>query len=628
MTISGTVTNGRLAPLEGVTVEAYPTADYRLVNPMAFTVTGKNGAFTLSNVKCDGNYILLAISKPGYVSKTYTQKIAGPFLENLENLNLWINPVQTKPVLVSIDPTVKKPLQMIFGFNNNVFGIPYRFTEPQFVEAIKNSGAGLMRFPGGTIANFYNWEADDFATEDLKQIKPETYLSRDKYATEEEYKADVENLRKYVNNYIGRTENNRAKRGKYGYRDFLEMTKQANAEIIYVGNVSIAPKGKNPFDHIVDWLQKLKNDGVNVKYLEFGNEINSGNQALLNDMKDHRKYLQECERVSKKIKQIFPQIKLGIIADNLLNKVDGPVPEIDIQNQEIVDYPNHDFFDAIMIHGYLGLREHIDYDFSVKKDKLLAYSQYTTKTTYDYFREKFPGKEVWITEIGYWVNIDDKAELTTAIFNAMLENDYLLHWTDYDDKIKSYLKHMSVSPNNSVNSVTFYDMTKDTVLVKNAIYYGFSMVAGAMNNSGYKLGIVTKDDQVYTERTNMWIPERDKSGKIVTGKGSVQNVNVEVEELTARAFLGKDGRTIYIPFVNKSQAQKLIRLDIKGKNLAGTSAEVQSISGALTDKNNAAEPFKVTPATYQTAADASHRPARLFHWGDRGQNQINPAKMS
>ena len=130
----------------------------------------------------------------------------------------------------------------------------------------------------------------------------------------------------------------------------------------------------------------------------------------------------------------------------------------------------------------------------------------------------------------------------------------------------------------------------------------YSLVSGAVSNSSYKLATTVKDGGGYLVKTKSWVQDKDAAGNKIPGQGNTLEQNVAVDYLTARAFLSKDGKTIYIPFINKSQAQRDVKIKLLGKKIDGETMEILSISGALQDQNTFARPFKVTPQSTKVKA--------------------------
>ena len=64
---------------------------------------------------------------------------------------------------LEIDTRDTQPLrQALYGFNTNMITGDYGYLDPDFVELTKGLAPKTLRFPGGTVGNFYHWEVGGF----------------------------------------------------------------------------------------------------------------------------------------------------------------------------------------------------------------------------------------------------------------------------------------------------------------------------------------------------------------------------------------------------------------------------------------------------------------------------------
>ena len=65
---------------------------------------------------------------------------------------------------LEIDTRNTRPLrQALYGFNTNMISGDYGYLDPDFVELTKALAPKTLRFPGGTVGNFYHWEVGVFS---------------------------------------------------------------------------------------------------------------------------------------------------------------------------------------------------------------------------------------------------------------------------------------------------------------------------------------------------------------------------------------------------------------------------------------------------------------------------------
>jgi alpha-L-arabinofuranosidase len=516
---------------------------------------------------------------------------------------------------MDINTTQRSPVRLGFGYGEYVINAkPYHhFNDPVYVEALKNSGASIMRFPGGTMGNFYDWKNDDFMPDTIKQLSPKQLVPRDRFSSEEDYQAMLKKFQHYIDEWSGKAQADRDIRGHYGFNEFVELTQKINADISYVGNVSLAPNGGDPADRLIDWLRALKKQGTTVKYLELGNEIidprGAGNsQAIPNRLYDLDHYMAVAQKISREAKMVFPAIKIAILADDLGNKIGGACNQIDLLCGRIAtQYPN-DFYDAVVIHTYLRCPDRSTEAPEIRKDRLFAIAKQTVQNTVDHMRDVFPGKEIWMTETGYIAGmLSDENTLTGRMFTAMLETDYFLGYMDNDDIMRSYLKFFSIASNPPVESPSdgdhpavksaMYWENESNTIIKSPVYYGYAMAAGTARDSASKLGVKVEGGGGTIFKIPSWVADRDSSGHRIPGKGSTHQIDVQVDYLTAHAFLAKDGHTIKVVFINKEAKPKRVALAIDGREIGATPVHLTAISGRLLDRNTLEQPTRIAPIT-------------------------------
>ncbi|MGH7425531.1 MAG: DUF7594 domain-containing protein, partial [Candidatus Methylomirabilales bacterium] len=102
------------------------------------------------------------------------------------------------------------PSALIAGFNHPTMTVPFPYTEPRGKEATTSLRPMLLRFPGGTSANFYDWQADRFFGDASGHVPKVTDWNRNLDA-------------------------NRG--GRYGLEDFFSLAREVGAEPMLVVNL-------------------------------------------------------------------------------------------------------------------------------------------------------------------------------------------------------------------------------------------------------------------------------------------------------------------------------------------------------------------------------------------------------
>lgn len=617
--ISGTVFSADGNPVAGAEVGLFAAADTWFTNPLSTAATGPDGAYSLNTpeLAVRTTYAIRA-AKADYYPQVLMLTL-NPGAAPVAGYDLWLETAQTVPVEIDIDLDDRKPVQLLVGFNNMAGRFYYPFNEPGFADAMIESGATVSRFPAGTLGNYYDFQTDTFLDAPLRWPK-EYYFLRSSYASDADYVNAVNkaNLSGFLNNWLDIITKCKQRRGTYGFEEFQDLIAKMNAKAVYMGNISTAPDGRDPVDYLTESMRSLKDRGKTLDLLELGNELFTyGDQSRFNGFFHRPRVFAETERAARQIKEVFPRIKIGVFGawNGARTWADGVFREG--FNAELAGAVASDCYDAVDIHSYLRMSTMQDaaagkqtyYDPQIIAARMLAATQTMPSRLYRQWKDTFPGKEIWMSETGFTTDAPGSAsELATGVLFTLVEMDYLLHWLEYDDIVKMYVKHVALTEVLNDNTVLFYknsDTSAKPDLIKTPTYYGFATICNALKDSAYRLGVTTANNPTFRARPGV---NGSDCGNVI--KEGVYDGNgvpvafdyVNVEELTARALLAKDGKTIYVPFVNKRSAPLAVRLNPGGISLAGKMALITSISGNLKDRNDVQNPDRVIPVkTYQAA---------------------------
>lgn len=276
--------------------------------------------------------------------------------------------------------------KFINGINQNWFvETPYNYNFN--LEAFDRIGTNLVRFPGGTVANYYNWAtfAPDWAAG--AQISPGLVAS-----TKSRFESFVQTLDPIA--FI---------------RGFNQHGKQVSLTLNVFSNTP---------EQIAIGLIKIKAAGLTPKYFELGNEMYQYTSMT--------EYFQKSKLAAQKVKAIFPDAKIGIVGRKGLWSTDQERdwPEGD-------DPPNENWFDAVIFHPYMGSGSqmpparqinHILFDPAVKLSDLV--SRVNTK---------YPGKKLWLTEWNIWETNNSGLFMTETYSYAVFHYNFILSMLKFPD---------------------------------------------------------------------------------------------------------------------------------------------------------------------------------------------------
>jgi hypothetical protein len=155
------------------------------------------------------------------------------------------------------------------GYNGKMQGDPWRtrpFDNPDLRDVITRSMIGSFRFPGGTVANYYDW----------------------------------------VN---GQDNRQPAGYGDYTTANFKLAYDDAGFTPIYVVNMLTGT-----LQEALDGLQQAANEGLPITMVELGNEFYLSETDYVNKWPSGTEYGQDCQTWITAIKNQFPGVKCAIVS--------------------------------------------------------------------------------------------------------------------------------------------------------------------------------------------------------------------------------------------------------------------------------------------------------------------------
>lgn len=320
----------------------------------------------------------------------------------------------------------------LFSFsqiNSNLFGFctSNSFTyvdtyDTSFLEKVENISPKVLRFPGGTIGNFYHprKEAYGFKASDVEEY----YSGRFSHRVHSLKQAAQQ--RGHKENYI---------------EDFIILVKRLNAKVIVNANILSSEK-----DEIIYVLNQFKDEGIEVLGVELGSELS--NRAYKKHIKSVYDYIELARTYTQNIKTEFPDIKVGVVVAPIKEKTPNR-----IKNWNII-LAKEDFYDAIIHHSYhkvvdgeedAGVMISEDKinttetkQFSLYKDRIILELREGFINRMKQYNSIFRNKEIWITE---W-NLQMTKTTGNTMFQSLFVAQYLLELLSNTDlqniKIATY----------------------------------------------------------------------------------------------------------------------------------------------------------------------------------------------
>jgi hypothetical protein len=368
--------------------------------------------------------------------------------------------------------------QNLFGFcTSNSFTYVDTY-DTSFISKVEQIKPEVLRFPGGTIGNFYhtNKEAYGFDVSDVDHWYSGNFTTRVSSLKQAAVK------RGHSNDYI---------------EDFITLVKNLNAKVVVNANILTAEKNE-----IISILNRFQQERIEVLGVELGSELS--NRAYKKNIKSVNDYIQLAKKCSENIKSSFPDMKVAVVAAPL--KVRMPQR---LKNWNSI-LAKENFYDAIVHHSYHTIVDGVADAGVMVSEKDVSQSK---KVTFNLYKNRilielksgftsrikeydsiFNNKEIWITE---W-----NLQMTKTTGNTMLQSLFVSH----------YLLELLCNPAlQNIKIATYHNLAGRDVsgsifkgdnesFITHSTYFPFSMLSGLFEKNIIKIKkekIKDKDVYIY-----------------------------------------------------------------------------------------------------------------------------------
>ncbi len=294
--------------------------------------------------------------------------------------------------------------QNLFGFcTSNSFTYIDTY-DTSFISKVKKIKPKVLRFPGGTIGNFYhtNKEAYGFNSDDVSK------WYSGKFSTRVNSLKQAALRRGHTNDYI---------------EDFINLAKTLNVKVVVNANILTAKKSE-----IISILNRFKQEKIEVLGVELGSELS--NRAYKKNIKSVYDYIQLAKECSGNIKNSFPNMKVAVVSAPLKRKMPNR-----LKNWNSI-LAKEDFYDAIIHHSYhtvvdgeadagvmvseKEISQSKRNQFSLYKNRILIELKSGFVSRIKEYNTIFKNKEIWITE---W-----NLQMTKTTGNTMFQSFFISHY--------------------------------------------------------------------------------------------------------------------------------------------------------------------------------------------------------
>jgi hypothetical protein len=295
-------------------------------------------------------------------------------------------PVQTIKLTPEVAPRALPA--HILGYNCPGAVIPYEM--PAFVPALKAIGPQFLRFPGGTVGNYYNWHDGQMEVTDVGDSGS---AFRKHFA-----RVLMPESRKLHPNGIW-------------VEDWDKIAKDVDASLVIMANLETStPEGQ------AAWFADMKTKSVHARYVELGNEffLGMGDEAGREKFPSPEYTTALTKRFYDAIKPNLPRdAKVAVQSSSAAFGLrSAPKPDAEITLRRIWDWDQalkpEPWFDAVTMHLYPTETGAAGLD-TVKKlpatvdtvfDAMLARVDGGYDRGLSDVAARVPGKEIWMTEYG------------------------------------------------------------------------------------------------------------------------------------------------------------------------------------------------------------------------------------
>ncbi len=275
----------------------------------------------------------------------------------------------------------------LFGFNSPItFALPG--DDPRTIDLTRDLQPGLLRFPGGTVSNFFDWRTGHLAVPIDSQ--------------ESKYRKQIRGLGEVIRHRHP---------APYSLEAFSRVATGVGAEIILVPNLETST-----IEDQRDWLAHAARHRVVPRRIEMGNEFYL---AMMEDPESLRRF-PDWATTTRLTREYLDAISPHLQRDSLIalqsassrfyvtaDPGTGLVSRLWAWDEQMAPEP---WFHAVTAHLYpefdliggKGASARVPENIGSLYPALMARADEGIDRVLRFLEAKMPGKEIWITEWGAW----------------------------------------------------------------------------------------------------------------------------------------------------------------------------------------------------------------------------------
>lgn len=296
---------------------------------------------------------------------------------------------------LEIDTRNAQPLrESLYGFNSNMMSGDYGYLDTDFVALTQALAPKTLRFPGGTVGNFYHWEASGFFEEEMTSTLNPKLNKRNR------------------GNYV---KLQKRRQGEIRFDDFMTLCSTLQITPIVVVNLWTGSPEES-----AGWVRYAKEKGYPVTHWELGNEYYLPH--YLNRYPTAASYLAAAKQHAAAMKAVNPDIKVSVCATPIGFHKEGWLVKTQQRKWDEGLAADSSFFDAYTVHVY-AYKAVRNKPIAEMRGYLMGWIHFDVAAAMDYYEELFPDKEMWITE---WNIANPANRVANTQLHAMYVGDFFL----------------------------------------------------------------------------------------------------------------------------------------------------------------------------------------------------------
>lgn len=283
----------------------------------------------------------------------------------------------------------------LMGYNAHMSDAP-NWNDPSLNSKLFQLHPNTLRYPGGSNSFYWDWKKGWTISysELLNKLNEANFTYKGKKINNvQEFKVLTKQNRtsnpfwRQVYRYNAKT----IRLEKLS--EFANAVKTHNSKAVFTLNLITST-----VENEIEMLNEAKKNNIKIEYIELGNEINSENLITKHFYPNADAYVDTCINWSKKIFEIFPEIKIGVVGGDKNKRLkDWNKKLIDAINTNFKSQKNQFYF---ILHYYPHFKNPI-YNFNISDQykQLVAFPKLDLDRRLNWWNWKHT-KELgtWITE--------------------------------------------------------------------------------------------------------------------------------------------------------------------------------------------------------------------------------------